>query len=349
MDFRKTKQSIALILAAALLLTLIPFSGAFGATTQEKLNTAKKNRSDVGEQLAAINKRLEQKDKEIQQQQTVIQQKTAEYEATLADLEETKREQKYEEENFGKRVRAMYKLGSVGYIEILINSKSVTDLIENVDLVKKIYRNDQKQIQLLKEHRQILEKKSAVLKQQKDELTAEQEKLQTAQASMKKEQAAFQKKYNELNAETLALERQLRQAYAAKITASFTGRFIWPCRGTINAYGHFGHRNAGIGSTYHQGIDISCAYGTPIKAAAAGTVIFSGYNGGCGNYVMVAHGQGYTTEYMHCSRLVVSKGQAVSQGQVIAYVGSTGISNGPHLHFGVILNGKRVNPESYLP
>ena len=89
--------------------------------------------------------------------------------------------------------------------------------------------------------------------------------------------------------------------------------------------------------------------GTSIFAAAGGTVIVSGWNsGGYGNYVVIDHGGGITTLYAHCSSLNVSKGQTVSKGQVIARVGSTGISTGPHLHFEVLKNGGHTNPMSYF-
>lgn len=101
-------------------------------------------------------------------------------------------------------------------------------------------------------------------------------------------------------------------------------------------------------STYHQGLDIGCEYGTDIVAAEAGTVIISEYNSGCGNYVMIDHGNGVCTVYMHNSQLVVGVGQSVEKGQVIAKAGSTGISTGTHCHFGVRINGTYVNPRDYL-
>jgi murein DD-endopeptidase MepM/ murein hydrolase activator NlpD len=98
----------------------------------------------------------------------------------------------------------------------------------------------------------------------------------------------------------------------------------------------------------HTGIDISAHSGTPIKAAAGGEVVFAGWWGGYGNVVIIDHGGGISTLYAHCSAIYVRKGQSVSQGEVIAAVGSTGLSTGPHLHFEVRKNGKPVDPLGYL-
>ena len=99
----------------------------------------------------------------------------------------------------------------------------------------------------------------------------------------------------------------------------------------------------------HAGIDIGAGSGTPIYAAKAGTVIHSGGMGGYGNAVIIDHGGGFTTLYAHQSRLGSREGQQVSQGQVIGYVGSTGNSTGPHLHFETRVNGAAQNPRRYLP
>ena len=99
----------------------------------------------------------------------------------------------------------------------------------------------------------------------------------------------------------------------------------------------------------HAGVDIGAGYGTNIYAANSGTVLVAGWNsGGYGNYVVIDHGGGITTLYGHCSSLCVSKGQTVTKGQVIAKVGSTGMSTGPHLHFEVLKNGSTTNPMSYF-
>jgi len=127
-----------------------------------------------------------------------------------------------------------------------------------------------------------------------------------------------------------------------------TGSFRWPCYGRITSY--FGYRNTGIrgASTYHQGIDIACAYGTTIAAADGGTVEYTGYKGAMGYTVIINHGNGFKTYYEHCSSFACSAGQHVYKGQTIAYVGTSGVASGAHCHFGVQKNGEYVNPMRYL-
>jgi murein DD-endopeptidase MepM/ murein hydrolase activator NlpD len=98
----------------------------------------------------------------------------------------------------------------------------------------------------------------------------------------------------------------------------------------------------------HEGIDIGVGYGTPIAAAASGTVVYAGWESGYGNFVVIDHGNGLATAYGHQSRIAVSNGEAVTQGQVIGYVGCTGHCFGPHLHFEVRVNGAPVDPLGYL-
>jgi len=120
---------------------------------------------------------------------------------------------------------------------------------------------------------------------------------------------------------------------------------IRPISGTITS--RFGNRSS-VRSTIHTGLDISAPTGTPIKAAAGGTVIFSGTKGSLGKMIIISHGNGVQTYYAHCSSLSATEGQTVSQGQVIAAVGSTGNSTGSHLHLEVRVNGTAVNPQNYV-
>ena len=113
----------------------------------------------------------------------------------------------------------------------------------------------------------------------------------------------------------------------------------------------FGYRKAPTkgASTYHQGVDMACPTGTPIYATRSGTVTKAAYQaGGAGYYVSISHGDGFASIYMHMTRYVVSAGQSVTQGQLIGYVGSTGVSTGPHLHFGISYGGTYVNPMAYI-
>lgn len=126
--------------------------------------------------------------------------------------------------------------------------------------------------------------------------------------------------------------------------------FIWPCPASGRISSAFGDRSSPTegASTNHKGIDIPAPSGSSIVAAADGKVVISTYSYSAGNYIMIDHGGGLTTVYMHCSQLLVKEGETVKQGQTIAKVGSTGYSTGPHLHFGVRSGGRYVNPSGYV-
>lgn len=128
------------------------------------------------------------------------------------------------------------------------------------------------------------------------------------------------------------------------------GVFTWPCPSSTRITSDYGPRNSPTAgaSSYHRGVDIGASYGADIVAAADGVVSFAGYSYASGNYLTISHGNGLYTVYMHCSSLVAGEGDTVAAGQTVAKVGSTGISTGNHLHFGVSLNGAYVNPWDYL-
>ncbi|MBI4040817.1 MAG: peptidoglycan DD-metalloendopeptidase family protein [Deltaproteobacteria bacterium] len=122
-----------------------------------------------------------------------------------------------------------------------------------------------------------------------------------------------------------------------------SNRFIWPLQGELSS--KFGRR----WGTFHNGIDISSSFGTPIKSAAPGRVIYSGQEPGYGKLLIIYHGEAYSTVYAHASKLITKKGESVRRGQIIGYVGSTGRSTGPHLHFEIRRQKESQNPLDYLP
>jgi murein DD-endopeptidase MepM/ murein hydrolase activator NlpD len=140
----------------------------------------------------------------------------------------------------------------------------------------------------------------------------------------------------------LTAKIQAAQAHSTVQRPASGGRLIWPVSAPITS--PFGWRWGRM----HEGIDLGASYGTPIVAAAAGTVIYAGWEGGYGNLTAIDHGGGLSTAYGHQSRIAVSVGESVAQGQVIGYVGSTGHSTGPHLHFEVRVDGQPVDPLGYL-
>lgn len=177
------------------------------------------------------------------------------------------------------------------------------------------------------------------------------------QEAYRAEQEAYQAYIAEQYAAMLAAQQAAAAAAAAQGgnnggaygTATGIGGYIWPVDSTYISSG-YGNRNSPTAgaSSYHQAVDISAAAGSPIYAAASGQVTVATYNNGLGNYVSIAHGDGSTTRYSHMTNYTVSAGQYVTQGQIIGYVGSTGIATGDHLDFAITQGGEPVNPLQYF-
>ena len=184
---------------------------------------------------------------------------------------------------------------------------------------------------------------------------AEAERLQ-AEAEAARQQAEQQKQEAEQQQQQAdqqqqeAEQQQQQQASGGAGNTNTSSGFIWPAPSSYVITSEYGERESPIegASTYHQGLDIGASYGSNILAAASGTVMTATYSTSAGNYIIIYHGNGLSTVYMHASALFVSPGQTVNQGDVIAAVGSTGYSTGPHLHFGVTVNGSYVNPHDYV-
>lgn len=264
-------------------------------------------------------------------------------------------------ENLSGRLRNMYKNGSVGFLDVLLNSTSFSEFLTNLDLVEIIYASDKEVLEDLQEaHDKIEKKKNKVEKLQKSlkssRATVEQE-MKNIEAQKKKiasDNKENAKMLDEMESEAASLEAELTaKSNSGTISNSSTskysgGKFVWPTPGYETITSNYGWRTCPFhGREFHGGIDIGAAYGSKIVAAASGTVISAGWNGGFGYSVQVDHGGGIVTMYNHCSKLCVSYGSKVSKGQTIAYIGSTGSSTGPHLDYRIFKNGETVNPLSY--
>lgn len=180
---------------------------------------------------------------------------------------------------------------------------------------------------------------------------AEEEARKKAEEEAKKKAEQAKKAQETTQAQKTDTSKNTAQSSDSnKTTSAGNSKFIWPCPSSSRITSEFGSRESPTkgASSNHQGIDIGASTGSNIVAAAGGSVVISTYSYSAGNYVMINHGGGVYTVYMHCSKLLVSVGDTVKQGQVIAKVGSTGYSTGSHLHFGVRVNGSYVNPRKYV-
>ncbi len=196
--------------------------------------------------------------------------------------------------------------------------------------------------------------------QYNSDIKAQEEHMARVEAEIRRKEEEARKAEEARRAEKARKAEEARRAEEAKKNQSSAGgdstvkkgntNFIWPCPASGRISSAFGDRSSPTegASTNHKGIDIPAPSGSSIVAAADGKVVISTYSYSAGNYIMIDHGGGLTTVYMHCSQLLVKEGETVKQGQTIAKVGSTGYSTGPHLHFGVRSGGSYVNPSGYV-
>ena len=297
----------------------------------------------------------------------------AELDATLSRLEENeekleKAEADYKDKTgkLGKRVRDIYINGQISYLDVLFGAKDFSDLMTRMDLLKRIIKQDYDLVQVvLAEKAEIertkssLEKDKAVQAQQEAKARAARDEREVKVAKrkalldrMKNDKAIIDAQYDELMAASKQVEEMLRRSsYATAAPAAVgggSGAMLWPMAGPVTS--EFGWRVHPITGTqkFHSGVDIGGDYGQPIAAAQGGTVEYAGWISGYGNAVIISHGGGISTLYGHCQSLAVGVGQQVSQGETIAYCGSTGNSTGPHCHFEVRQGGEPISPYSYL-
>lgn len=331
------------------------------STVQKQLNEGKKKVNALNEEIKSLEKQINAAESEVGTLQGQIDKTKNDITAKLANLEKVKAEMEVQNTNMNNRLRAMYKNGDVGMLEILLGSESISDFLSNADMAQKIMDNDaemleqmQVQYEAIEKQKKELESMQAKLVAQQDEIEAKQKSLEASQnqVNVKKEEVvkdnkALEAQINDFNREAAALAASIRALQDNNAVYS-GGALGWPCQGRISS--EFGYRIHPILKTkkLHTGLDIAVPTGTTIRAAADGKVIKAGWNNSYGNMVMIDHGSGIVTVYAHNSKLNVSTGQTVTRGQQIAAAGSTGQSTGPHCHFEVRLNGEYQNPRNYL-
>lgn len=327
--------------------------------TEEKLKELNRQLLDISERITALEGQLEQKNKDI-----------LDAKERLAEAEEAERQQ-YEDMKL--RIRFMYENSYTSYVRLILEAKDLPTLLNAVEYVAEIQRYDREKLkeysvavetvarmkENLEQERAELEAMKESVEREKEEVAALMQEKERQLAELSEELGSAQSEEEYYAAELQAqneLIAEIRRIEAEKAAAGNAenpyagGAFFWPCPASTRVTSDYGNRTAPMSgaSANHKGIDIGAPEGTDIVAAASGTVTAASYSSAAGNYVMIAHGGGLYTVYMHASEILASPGQEVSGGQVIAKVGNTGISTGSHLHFGVSLQGSYVSPWSYL-
>ena len=379
----KAKRIVALLIV--LFLVLLAFSSIFlnyvSADTESQLKQQQQNlNANKAGIKGEINELNVQKDnvmaekRELDTQVTSLEGEIDELNVEIDDyqvkidevsveLDEATAAAENQYQAYKTRVRVMYEHGSTGYLDILLSADSISDFFERIEIVKQITEYDSNMTEKLRE-------KQAKIQSKKDEIVALQQGLIDSRTVLEKKKANLDSKMayrdsliKKIQGSVATLEKELKkiEAEEASVRAKLRnlaggstpytgGAMTWPtpsCRIITSYYGWRLHPVLKY-EKLHTGVDIGAQYGAKIVAAKSGTVVTATYNSAYGNYVTINHGGGVATLYAHQSSMAVSEGQYVNEGDVIGYVGSTGYSTGPHLHFEVIINGATTDPLGYI-
>jgi len=380
--FQRKVLTIVIICLGLLGTSVLP-SGAneLGDAVQQQkdiLNQKDQTRGKLNELTYTADKikaRMVQLETQIAAAQMLFEQKQAAYaqaqNQVLSAQKELDLKQKELEDRqvaLGKRAKGIYESGQVSYLELLFQSVNLGDFITRMEYFAELVSNDRQLLTDIKSQKEqivqktnelmskrdqaaLLEKQAASVKTDLDKANAQQR--EALDENTKAQQVAYDN-IERLESEANAWNDKIRKLQAAQagrsggVSGSIT---TWPVPGYYEISSPFGWRIHPITQkrSLHTGTDIAASSGTQITAAGAGVVIMAGWNTAYGNMTIIDHGKGISTLYGHQSALNVTEGQAVQANQVIGYVGSTGWSTGPHLHFEVRVSGNPTDPLQYVP
>lgn len=338
---------------------------------QKEINSLTTEKKTIQGYISDLDAKSQKLTKQIEQFEAQIAQKETDIQTTKEELEQAKAECDEQYDMMKQRIRYIYENPTGSLWEVLVTADSIADFLNRAEGVSSLSDYDRQMMDALVAVREEIALEEQTLEAELEELQMMREEVS---AQKKKINDSLNKKKGELQAKADALgdaadeksdykkqlekqekllnqiEEQIAQAANGNAYEGSVTGFIWPCPEYTRISSGFGPRPQPTpgASTNHKGVDLAAPYGSRILASAAGVVTTSTYSKSAGNYVVISHGKGVSTVYMHASALLVSVGDTVEQGQVIAKVGSTGYSTGNHLHFGVIKNGKYVNPMGYI-
>ena len=383
MRFKKAFLSIACILALVFIAgytPAVPVEVSAAKTAEElreELDQAKKDSNKLKSEIAELEKQnapYQEKKAALQKQINATQKEIDLYQEQIDALDADI--QKYQKEIddinaeidsnlavFSERLVVLYTTGSFTSLEVLLSAKDFGEYLEKIQFTKALSDNDNRLLKSLSEDMSKVEEKKSVIDKNKEDIV-------DAQKAIQEKQKELDAQYTEVNTivknneseiadlqddyEALIDEQQKIQESLNEVTGNLvgTGNFIWPVPGYYKLSSKYGYRWHPVYGTWrlHTGIDISSSgiYGAKIVAADDGVVSLSGWNGGYGNCVVIKHNNGYSTLYAHMkSASPLRKGQSVRKGDTVGYVGSTGTSTGPHLHFEIMYNGNYQNPMNW--
>ena len=359
--------------AISLLLITILCFGVLSSVTADEIEDKQREKTAAEAESAALSSELNTVLAEMTQTEADIAAKQKEVEIATDELTQAKIEEQNQYFRMKQRIKYMYENGNENFLEMIFQATDLADFINRVEYVQQITEADR---QTLVEYQDVVEER-----QQKEEALQEEEaNLRVLQESLISKQADLQVMLNNKNVQIAGLESEInrliaeaeeaarvkREAEEAAAAAAAAAREraaaqnnsqSTPSAPVISGNGQLSHPAPGsrVSSefgprwgTMHNGIDFAAPIGTPTYAAAAGVVTVARYSSSAGNYVVINHGNGLVTKYMHFSAIHVGEGQSVERGQNIGAIGNTGYSTGPHLHFQVEVNGQPRNPREFL-
>ena len=337
-------------------------------TLKAQIEALEAEQASVRERKAALDEQNELTRQDIE----LINEQLALYEKLIAELEIELRDALEAEEKqiaaFRRHVRAMEENGVISYLEILFQARSFADLLSRLDDISDIMSADRRleneciaareRVQALKADYEAslseYESTKTELLARKAQLEADIEAACALIAELEADLDAHREEYEAMESEMADMDAQITEMIQKLKAQSIvgTGSYIWPLPGYSAGTRTFGNQFHPIDKVWksHSGQDIAAPSGTTIIAADGGvvSVAATGYNGGYGNYVLIDHGNGRSTLYAHMSSIAVKAGSSIRQGDTVGYVGTTGKSTGPHLHFEVRVNGVAVDPMQYF-
>ena len=389
------KISYILITILCIILLINSISIPAFAVSQADADKVKEQINETENEIKQVEENMSEAMKEIQKLEgdidevaynlQTLQENLTKLNGEISILEENLKEatEKYNERLDSARTRmiAQYKYGNMTFLDVLLNSTSLSEFLSNYYLVGQILESDEDFLNELEDEKNRIEQDKKELESKKATLEEQKQKVERQKIELANKKAEKEKKVSTLNAEEAELQQQKEEYYTelnriqeelsriarqnATSGSSYSGGVLqFPCPSYIRVSSWFGGRGAPLagGSSYHKGVDLAASMGSSILAAESGTVIAvykgcshnygksrsCGCGGGFGNYVMISHGSGLVTVYAHCTTIYVNLGDTVTRGETIATVGTTGASTGSHLHFGTLLNGTYVDPAPYI-
>lgn len=335
------------------------------------------DKNDLRKYVARLDENLQEIQENIANLNQQITEKEAEIARTQEELEKAREKETAQYDAMVQQIQFMYEQGESTYLDMIFNGESISDILNKVEYMERVSEYSKnlldeyilnRQLIELCEQQLVVEKeildetKKGVLEEEaalQELISAKEQTIREYDSNITTKEQAIKEYEEDIKAQNeilealeaaIAEEKRKILEESGEVISYDGGKFKFPIASYTRVSSDYGmrmHPTLGV-MKFHDGVDLAAPTGTAIYAAYDGKVVAAAYNSSMGNYVMIDHGSGLYTIYMHASKLYVKTGAIVIRGETIAAVGSTGRSTGPHLHFGVRLNGEYQSPWNYI-